>query len=316
MHEHLAPKPARPAVTVVIPTFNRASIIGRAIRSVLSQTCREWELIVVDDASTDETEQVVKSFQDNRIKYIRHDRNRRVSAARNTGIRCAQGEYISFLDDDDEWLPQKLEKELEVFRNSDPEVGLVYTAKEILDEQGRVLRIRPADRTGWVYEEMLCRNFIGTPSRFAVKKEVLDRLGGFDETFYNLEDYEVCLRVTKTSKIACVPSVLVRRHILGKWKTASLRNLCDGRERLLNKFRGDMKPRTLARHIFRLTTLLFNYEPRRARALAWEGLRLQPFQPTVVAAMAASYLGVGPYRVLFRMMTLVRDRYHLGRAKM
>ena len=124
MNEHLASEPARPVVTVIIPTFNRAAIVGRAIRSVLAQTCPDWELIVVDDCSTDATEQAVRDFSDNRIKYLRHDRNRRLSAARNTALRCGRGEYVAFLDDDDEWLPEKLEKELEVFRHSDPEGGL------------------------------------------------------------------------------------------------------------------------------------------------------------------------------------------------
>lgn len=315
MDEHLASGPARPAVTVIIPTFNRASIVGRAIRSVLAQTCQDWELIVVDDASTDGTEQAVRNFSDNRIKYIRHDRNRRLSAARNTGIRCAQGKYVAFLDDDDEWLPEKLQKELEVFRNSDPEVGLVYTTKAILDEGGRVRMVRPATRSGWVYDALLDSNFIGSPSRITVKKEILDRLAGFDETLFNLEDYDLCLRVAKVSKIACVPDCLVKRHFISNWKTASVRNLCEGRERILSKFRSDMKPGTLARHLYRVAVLLFNYDPPRARALAWEGLRLRPLQPRLVAALAASTLGVGPYRWLFRRMAKFRDKLHLGRAK-
>ncbi|MGA9059672.1 MAG: glycosyltransferase, partial [Terriglobia bacterium] len=203
MNEHLASGPARPAVTVIIPTFNRASIVGRAIRSVLGQTYQDWELIVVDDCSTDGTEQAVRSFSDNRIKYIRHDRNCRASAARNTGIRCAQGEYVAFLDDDDEWLPEKLQKELEVFRNSDPEVGLVYTGWIILDERGKVLKVRMETKSGWVYDALLDCNFIGSPSRVTVKKQVLDRVAGFDETFLNAEDYEFCLRVARVSKVAC-----------------------------------------------------------------------------------------------------------------
>ncbi len=315
MNEHAASGPARPAVTVVIPTFNRAAIVGRAIRSVLGQTCQDWELIVVDDCSTDGTEQAVRCFSDNRIKYIRHDRNRRVSAARNTGIRCAQGEYVAFLDDDDEWLPEKLQKDVEAFRNSDPEVGLVYAGKMILDERGRVLKLRMETKSGWVYDALLDGNFIGSPSRITVKKQVLDRVVGFDETFFNAEDYDLCLRVARVSKIACVPCCLVKRHLVSDWKTASLRNLCDGLERFLRKFRGDMKPRTLAKRLSRVAILLFNYEPRRARALAWESLRLRPLQPSLVAALALSTLGLGCYRWVFRKMAKVRDKVHVGRAK-
>jgi glycosyltransferase involved in cell wall biosynthesis len=302
-------------VTVIIPTFNRAAIVVRAIRSVLGQTCQDWELIVVDDASTDGTEQAVRSFSDNRIKYIRHDRNRRVSVARNTGIRCAQGEYVAFLDSDDEWLPEKLQKELEVFRNSDPQVGLVYTGKTILDERGRVLKVRMATKSGWVYDALLDSDFIGSPSRVTVKKQVLDRVAGFDETFLNAEDYDLWLRVARVSKIACVPCCLVKRYLISGWKTASLRNICEGGERILRKFRSDMKPRTLAIHLSRITTVLFNYDPRRARALALEGLRLRPVQPLLVAGVAACILGMDSYRWLFKKLAKWRQGPYLGRAR-
>jgi glycosyltransferase involved in cell wall biosynthesis len=315
MNEPLASEPARPAVTVVIPTFNRASVVGRAIQSVLAQTCQDWELIVVDDGSTDGTEQVVRSFSDARIRYIRHEQNRRVSAARNMGIRCAQGEYVAFLDDDDEWMPEKLAKELEVFRNSDPDVGLVYTGKIIFDERGKVLDVRMEKISGWVYEAMLDRHFVGSPSRVTVKKQVLDRVAGFDETFVNCQDFDLWLRVAKISKIACVPYFLVKRHMPSDQMSASLRNICEGWERILTKYRSDMKPRTLVRHVSRVAILLFNYEPRRARALAWEGLRLRPLQPALLGAMALSILGTGCYRWVFRRMAKLGDRLYLGRAK-
>jgi glycosyltransferase involved in cell wall biosynthesis len=315
MNEHLVSGPARPAVTAIIPTFNRASIIGRAIRSVLAQTCQDWELIVVDDCSTDGTEQAVRSFSDQRIKYVRHDRNRRPAAARNTGIRCARGEFVAFLDDDDEWLPEKLERELEVFRKSDPEVGLVYSGKIILDERGKVLGVRVPTKSGWVHDALLDLDFIGSPSGVMVKRQVLNQVAGFDETFLNCEDYELWLRVSKVAKIACVPCCLVKRHFTYEWKTASLRKICASWERILAKYRGEMKPRTVALHLSRIAPMLFNYEPRRARALAWEGLRLQPLQRTLLGALVLSTLGLGFYRWVYRKMTTWRDRFYLGRVR-
>ena len=101
-----------PVVSVIIPTYNRAHLIGRAIRSVLDQTYQDWELIVVDDASTDDIPGIVKGFTDGRVKYIRHDENKGAAAARNTGIQAARGAYIAFLDSDDEWLPEKLERQV------------------------------------------------------------------------------------------------------------------------------------------------------------------------------------------------------------
>jgi glycosyltransferase involved in cell wall biosynthesis len=315
MIELSARAPSRPLVTVIIPTFNRASIVGRAIRSVLGQTYPHWELLVVDDASTDGTEREIRSYSDKRIKYIRHPQNRRVSAARNTGIRSAQGEYVSFLDDDDEWLPEKLAKEVEVFRNSDPEVGLVYTGKTVYDEHGRVLQVRMPTLSGWVYDAMLDQHFIGSPSRVTVKKQVLDRVAGFDETFVNCQDYDLWLRVAKISKIAVVPSFLVKRYLLSDQMSGSLRKICEGWEHILMKFRADMKPRTLAKHISRVAILLLNYDPRRARALAWEGFRLRPLQPSLLAALALSMLGTHSYRWVFGKMVRKFDRFYLGRAK-
>ena len=96
-------------VSVIIPTYNRAHLVGRAIRSVLNQTYQDFEIIVVDDCSTDNTEEIVKGFNDHRIRYMRHDRNRGGSAARNTGIKASQGKYIAFLDSDDERLLKKAE---------------------------------------------------------------------------------------------------------------------------------------------------------------------------------------------------------------
>ncbi|MGB7590655.1 MAG: glycosyltransferase family 2 protein [Terriglobia bacterium] len=315
MNEHLASGPARPAVTVVIPTFNRAAIVVRAIRSVMRQTCQDWELIVVDDGSTDGTEQAVKGLSDNRIKYIRHDRNRLAGAARNTGIRYAQGEYVAFLDSDDEWPPEKLQKELEVFRNSDPAVGLVYTGKMILDETGRVLEIRMATKSGWVFDALLDSNFIGSSSLVTVKKQALERVGGFDETLVSHQDWDLCLRVARVSRIASVPNCLVKRHLGSDQISGSLRRICEGRERILQKYRSEMKPRTLALHLSRAALLLFNYDPRRARALAWEGLRLRPVQPLLAAGVAASILGTGSYRWLFKKLTKWRQGHYIGRAR-
>ena len=97
-------------VSVVIPTYNRAYIVGRSIQSVLSQSYLDFELIVVDDGSTDNTEEIVMNFKDNRLKYIQHKENQGISAARNTGIKASHGEYIAFQDRHDVWIQEKFEK--------------------------------------------------------------------------------------------------------------------------------------------------------------------------------------------------------------
>jgi GT2 family glycosyltransferase len=222
---------------------------------------------------------------------------------------------VAFLDSDDEWPPEKLQKELEVFQNSDPAVELVYTGKMILDETGRVLEICMATKSGWVYDALLDSNFIGSSSLVTVKKQALERVAGFDETLVSHQDWDLCLRVARVSRIASVPNCLVKRHLGADQISGSLRRICEGRERILQKYRSEMKPRTLALHLSRAALLLFNYDPRRARALAWEGLQLRPVQPLLVAGVAASMLGMDFYRWLFKKLTKWRQGPYIGRAR-
>jgi len=117
----------KPEVSVIIPTFNRAAFLKSAIKSALHQTYDDIEIIVVDDNSSAPVHDVIKKLQDTRIKYIRHKHNFGVSVARNTGIKASKGKYIAFLDDDDEWLPEKLEKQIEIIKNSSEKVCGVYS---------------------------------------------------------------------------------------------------------------------------------------------------------------------------------------------
>src|SRR5688572_16958601 len=121
-------------VSVIIPTHNRAQSVVTAIASVVRQTFQDLEIIVVDDASNDDTAEVLAQFRDKRIKVIRHQTNRGGAAARNTGIRHSTFDYIAFLDDDDEWLPEKLAKQMAALLTSPPEVGCVYTGYFVVEK--------------------------------------------------------------------------------------------------------------------------------------------------------------------------------------
>src|SRR5919106_1816578 len=116
-----------PKVSVIIPTYNRVESLPLAIKSVLAQTFQDFEIIVVDDASHDNTPAVIARFNDERIRYIRHDTNKKISASRNTGVLNSRGSYIAFLDDDDEWLSEKLQLEVDLLDNSPLKTGAVYT---------------------------------------------------------------------------------------------------------------------------------------------------------------------------------------------
>jgi glycosyltransferase involved in cell wall biosynthesis len=182
-----------PKISVIAPTKNRNNYLSLAIRSVLSQTYPDFEVILID-ASGDAAE-IVRRFNDNRIRYIFSENDRGVSAARNIGIRLAQGEYIAFLDDDDVWLPSKLQKQLE-FIEKNPAVALVYCGIWIINSFGKTIGfILPYK--GQVYPEILKWNCIGGCSRVLIRKSNLNEIGLFDEDLTVGEDQDLWLRMSK-----------------------------------------------------------------------------------------------------------------------
>lgn len=123
-----------PRVSVIISTYDRAALLPRAVNSVLAQTFSDYELIIVDDCSSDDTQEVIAEFTDPRIRSVRHKENRGLPASRNTGVRNAKGEYIAFLDDDDEYTPERLSLQVSRFEAASPAVGLVYGWMDKVDD--------------------------------------------------------------------------------------------------------------------------------------------------------------------------------------
>jgi glycosyltransferase involved in cell wall biosynthesis len=198
-----------PKVSVVIPVLNRPAAVRRAIGSVLAQTCQDFEIIVVDDGSTDATPAAVASLGDRRITVIRHDRNRGGSAARNTGIRASSAAYVAFLDSDDEWLPTKLERQLEVFERSNDRLGLVYTGAERIFSDGSVSRHIPRRRAD-LTRALLTVNVVGESSVGMVRRSALEAIGGFDESLPSCQDLDLWLRLSERFDADVVPEALVR----------------------------------------------------------------------------------------------------------
>jgi glycosyltransferase involved in cell wall biosynthesis len=284
------------------------------MRSVVAQSCGDWELIVVDDASTDETEAVVRSLADRRLVYVRHTQNRGGSAARNSGIRRAQGRYVAFLDSDDEWYPEKLARDIAAFMSSGDGVGLVYCGKELWDSDGRLLRKRIPTLQGDVYRQLLAHDFIGSCSRVAVPKDVLEAAGGFDENLRSAQDWDMWLTIAKVSRVVCVPECLVRRHLGHEQISGSLRRIYEGQMRVVEKHLKELDAALLSGHWARLSAILMNYDIPRGREMAFASLRLRPFQPKVYASLTASCLGLPSYRWLFRKYTQWQHGLYTGRA--
>ena len=200
-------------VDVIMPTYNGARWISQAVQSVLGQTHKELKLYIVDDGSTDDTAKYAKGLSDERVTYIYQD-NAGAAYARNTGIKASNSEFVAFLDADDFWTPDKLEKQLAVM-DKDPEVGLVYGHHYIEDEDGIIQRNLRIYKRGYIADELAGGNFIaGSASMALVRRSVLDKIGLFREDFVNGEDWEMWLRIAMQSKVDFVPEILatIRQH--------------------------------------------------------------------------------------------------------
>lgn len=229
-------------ISIIIPTYGTPLFLKKAISSVCSQTLSNWELIVVDDndPNTDarnETEQLMLSYNDERIKYLQHLRNKNGAAARNTGIAEAKGKYIAFLDSDDEYLPQRLEKCLTVMDSAPINVAGVYTGCEFR-KGGKVFHVEKSVEPGnYLVQTLACTFRFQTGSNIFVRKSVVDELCGFDESFIRHQDYEFLTRVfEKKYDLAAIQEVLVVKNNENV-NLPNVEKMIAVKEQYLNKFR-------------------------------------------------------------------------------
>jgi glycosyltransferase involved in cell wall biosynthesis len=244
----MGPAPGRPVVSVVIPTYNRAALVARAIRSVLAQTVGDIEVLVVDDASSDDTAGVVRKIQDPRLTYLRLPVRRGGPAARNAALAVTRGAYVAFLDSDDEWLPDKLQRQLEVFRTSPyPRLGLVYCGSVLVEENGE----RPGHQTplrGFIHRRLLDFDVGFATSCFVIRREVFEAGILFDEQLAAWQDWDFLVRVADGFQVDAVPAPLVKIHRDHQGDHVwSARNLLPGRLHLLAKYNTQLPARVAAR---------------------------------------------------------------------
>ena len=204
---------AEPLVSVVIPSYNRSQYIAETIESVLTQTYRNIEVIVIDDGSTDNTSEVVDRYLP-RIKYVRQNNSER-GASRNHGLRLANGDFISFLDSDDLWLPEKLAKDIEIFDKS-PKAGIVYSDVVLIDASGKLIKlVKRHGYSGRVTEQLLVDNFVSIGAHL-IRTTVVRDIGGFREErkLSGSEDWEMWVRLSKVTDFAYHPNATtkIRTH--------------------------------------------------------------------------------------------------------
>jgi len=294
-----------PKVSVIIPTYNRPTLLPRAIKSVLNQTYQDFEIIVVDDGLEYRAEEVVKAFNNSRIKYFLHKQSRGGGAARNTGIKNSQGEFIAFLDDDDEWLPEKLEPQVKALEENGGKAGVAICGVAIYDNSEKLLKEKNPLHGGLIQplNQLLRKCFIWT-SALIVRKNLLLEVGMFDENFKKNQEWDLELRLAKVTTFFSIKEALVKinSHENGQMGSISnIDNIISGFEALVNKHYLNYKEQkqSLALRYFQLADLYYykgNYQ--KVRLLLFESWINAPLNIVYLAHLLVSLLSPGFYAYL------------------
>jgi len=196
-----------PQISVIIPSYNRANLLKDAILSVLNQTYQNFELIIVNDCSKDNTKNVVKTFRDQRVIYLENEKNKGVSASSNIGIKKARGEYIFILNDDDLIVPWGLEELIKKIKQSDLEnLGGIYGWSWWINDERKTLRVTNFKKSGYIFNEILKKQVF---TNLLIKKEIFDQIGLYDENLLSNEDFDFYLKMAKKYQFDFVPQILM-----------------------------------------------------------------------------------------------------------
>ncbi|MGB9694174.1 MAG: glycosyltransferase family 2 protein [Fervidobacterium sp.] len=286
-------------MSVVLPTYNRAHLLRRAVQSILNQTYQNFEVIVVDDCSSDNTENVVKGFCDERIRYVRHEKNKGAAAARNTGIKAARGEYIAFQDSDDEWLPEKLEKQMKAFDSWPSNLGVVYTSFWLIDQNRKTfcppLFVKQTD--GEIHDALLETNFVSTPTA-VVRKECFEKAGIFDENLPRLQEWELWIRISKHYYFKHINEPLVNAYRQPDSISCNMNAWIIAYKYILEKHFEEIskKPKLLRRHYFEIGTLhCLNGEIESGRSYFFKAIRINPLDFKLLLSTLVSIFGLDAY---------------------
>jgi len=269
---------SNPTVSVITPTYNRAHLVGRTIQSILNQTYQDFELIIVDDASTDNTKEIVKSFNDKRLRYIRMEENSGgFSAPTNRGIEAAKGQYVAFLGDDDEWLPKKLEKQIDKFQSVSPDVGIVYCGYACVKSTGETLIEYMPNAKGDVFQSAVEGKLRLGGHTPLIRKECFQKAGLFDTEAHSSVDWDMWIKLSKHYKFDFVPEILAKYYIYGAQTSAHPGGKIQDYDRLLRKYQNYLSRTQLSQRLQHLGTLCcYQGDFRRASQYFGEAIRANP----------------------------------------
>ena len=290
-------------VSVIIPNYNYARYVTEAITSVEKQTHKNKEIIVIDNGSTDDSLQVLKSFGD-RIRLIAQE-NQGQSGARNSGLKAAKGNFIAFLDADDTWAETKLEKQLALF--SDPEVGLVYCGFHRIDAKGKILSTTYAEKSGYLLEDFAlspAAAVLGGESTAVLRKSIAEKVGLFDLELSIGTGWDYWRRVASISKIASIrePLMLYRQHgnnlsrRMDIYEHDTLLKLKKLFQEEISKAAHPLKSRSYGAHLIALSGAYFQ-NAQILKALYWAMKAFFHYPPAIGRALAL------PLRLLQRIGT-------------
>jgi glycosyltransferase involved in cell wall biosynthesis len=286
-------------VGVIIPTHNRADLLRKAIQSVLRQTEPNLDVFVIDDgSSSDAAERIVHGCQDDRLTFIRFDKSRGAAAARNVGIQRVTASYVAFLDDDDEWLPDKLKVQIAVMEESPADVAGVFTARVTVDRAtGREWTTRSHGKFDpWAPNTI-------TTSSMLVRRTCLDIVGGFDETLEAIHDFDMWVRLSALFRFTYIDRPLVRYLVHDAGLTSDYTKKARSADRLIEKHRAlfMMDRRSYSRrHVWLGTLYARAGKVREARRSFLTAVRVWPFHPAAYLNLGLISLGGDMFRRVWK----------------
>lgn len=311
-----------PKVSVIIPTYNYGHFLGEAIQSVLDQTFQDWELIVVDDGSTDNTREVVAAFADPRIRYV-YQENRGNPAARNAALKLAAGEYIACLDADDMWFPEMLQKLVAQLDSLPPTVGLVYSDVYLFNnEDGAIIRRflqgrRPPQ--GRIFDHLLDTDgwFISDTGSL-IRREVFERVGLYDESLLRYQDWEMWVRIAAAYEVAALDEPLARCRRHSGNATKGLEKMYQwgqaARRKVMASYPLSPRQKRALRHNLAYHEYTYGVDLLRLgkRGEAWKAffrsLRLRPGERKTYIHLGLPLLSPRLYGLLSKSYSMVKER--------
>ncbi len=236
-------------ISVIIPTYNRAHTLERAIDSALNQTYDDFEIIVVDDCSTDNTSEIVHAYDDKRITYIRSNSNKGANHARNIGISHADGEYISFLDSDDQLHKRYHEVCLDVINKCASDCGGVFTSIDLYRD-GKLYNVKSAPEKKITQNDVCDGNIIGGFSGTIFKSGIFDTIGKLDETLETSQDYDFYIRVLEHYSLVGIDEPLVNYYLHGDNISVNIEKKEQGNRKIIEKHKDIISNKRISAQLF------------------------------------------------------------------